>query len=306
MAAQKKKVTFKGMSTEQVLKQYKRTRIIGYALYALVIFFVLMSLNFFSVDRLTTVNLVLCIGVSAFAVYVLHNIGQNMLARYLEILRNDCDPYKFEALYSQVETKPNKPNPVTFNICRALFYQGRFQEAVDRLKAMGRPKEDHFLYFQYYNLLASCYDELGDVEKLVLIKEKIGKKVLGMKDKDKYVGNGRQLLIVLDQMLTQKEGRISRSRELCEEILDCASFTLSRIQAACRLAALEYQCGAGRSAMEHAAYVIDDGGKTFYVDRAREIYKKCCGQDYVTEREQFEADLAAGKYDEDNAESEEA
>lgn len=306
MAAQKKKVTFKGMSTEQVLKQYKRTRIIGYALYALVIFFVLMSLNFFSVDRLTTVNLVLCIGVSAFAVYVLHNIGQNMLARYLEILRNDCDPYKFEALYSQVETKPNKPNPVTFNICRALFYQGRFQEAVDRLKAMGRPKEDHFLYFQYYNLLASCYDELGDVEKLVLIKEKIGKKVLGMKDKDKYVGNGRQLLIVLDQMLTQKEGRISRSRELCEEILDCASFTLSRIQAACRLAALEYQCGAGRSAMEHAAYVIDDGGKTFYVGRAREIYKKCCGQDYVTEREQFEADLAAGKYDEDNAESEEA
>ena len=75
---------------------------------------------------------------------------------------------------------------------------------------------------------------------------------------------------------------------------------------ACRLAALEYQSGAGRSAMEHAAYVIDDGGKTFYVDRAREIYKKCCGQDYVTEREQFEADLAAGKYDEEDARSEEA
>ena len=145
-----------------------------------------------------------------------------------------------------------------------------------------------------------------DVEKLVLIKEKIGRKVLTMKDKDKYVGNGRQLMIVLDQMLTQKEGRISRSRDLCEEILDCASFTLSRIQATCRLAALEYQSGAGRSAMEHAAYVIDDGGKTFYVDRAREIYKKCCGQDYVTEREQFEANLAAGKYDEEDARSEEA
>lgn len=298
MAAQKKKVTFRNVSTEQVVKQYKRTRLISYALYALVVFFVLMSLNFFSVDRLTVVNLVLCIVVAVFAVYVLHNIGGLMMARYLEILRNDCDPYKFEALYSRMETKPNKPNGITFNLCRALFYQGRFQEALDRLKAMGRPKEKDVLYFQYYNLLACCYDELGDVEKLVLIKEKIGKQVLSMKDKDKYVGNGRQLLIVLDQMLTQKEGRISRSRELCEEILDGASFTLSRIQATCRLAALEYQSGAGRSAMEHAAYVIDDGGKTFYVDRAREIYKDCCGKDYVTEAEQFQANLAAGMYDE--------
>ncbi len=304
MAAQKKKVTFRGVSTEQVVRQYKRTRIISYALYALVVFFVLMSLNFFSVDRLTTLNLVLCIGVSAFAVYVLHNIGEVMMARYLEILRNDCDPYKFEALYSQMETKPHKPNNITFNICRAIFYQGRFQEALDRLKAMGRPKESSVLYFQYYNLLASCYDELGDVEKLVLIKEKIGKQVLSMKDKDKFVGNGRQLMIVLDQMLTQKEGRISRSREICEEILDSTSFTLARIQITCRLAELEYQSGAGRSAMEHAAYVIDDGGRTFYVDRAREIYKKCCGKDYVTEEEQFQANLAAGMYDEE-AEQEE-
>ena len=50
--------------------------------------------------------------------------------------------------------------------------------------------------------------------------------------------------------------------------------------------------------MEHAAYVIDDGGKTFYVGRAREIDQKCCGKEYVTEREQFERDLAAGAYDE--------
>lgn len=304
MAAQKKKVAFRGIKTEQVIRQYKRTRMISYALYALVVFFILMSLNFFSVDRLTAINLVLCIGVAAFAVYVLHNIGDVMMARYLEILRNDCDPYKFEALYSRMETKPDKPNDITFNICRAIFYQGRFQEALDRLKAMGRPKENSVLYFQYYNLLACCYDELDDVEKLVLIKEKVGKQVLSMKEKDKYAGNGRQLLIVLDQLLTQKEGRISRSREICEEILEGATFTLSRIQTTCRLAELEYQSGAGRSAMEHAAYVIDDGGRTFYVDRAREIYKKCCGKDYVTEEEQFKANLAAGMYSGD-AEGEE-
>lgn len=153
------------------------------------------------------------------------------------------------------------------------------------------------MYFQYYNLLASCYDELGDVEKLVLIKEKISKQVLSMKEKDKYIGNGRMLMMILDQMLTQKEGRISRSRALCEELLDNATFTLARIQWTCRLATLEYQSGAGRSAMEHAAYVIDDGGNTFYVQRARELYEKCCGHPYVTEEEQFKANLAAGMYD---------
>jgi hypothetical protein len=298
MAVEKKKVTFKGVSTEQVVKQYKRTRLLSYALYALVVFFVMTSLNFFSVDRLTAVNLVLCLATAAFAIYVLHNIGQNMLAKYLEILRHDCDPYKFEALYSRMERRPDKPNKITFNICRALFYQGRFQEAYDRLKAMGRPSEKSVLYFQYYNLMASCCDELGDVEKLVMIKEKIGRQVLTMSDKDKFVGNGRQLQVVLEQMLSQKEGRLQRSRSLAEEILDQAAFPLARIQATARLAALEYQCGAGRSAMEHAAYVIDDGGRTFYVDRAREIYKNCCGKDYLTEAEQFQANLEAGAYEE--------
>ena len=297
-ASRKKKVTFKGVPTEKVISQYKRTQVFSYALYSVAILFALMSLTWYSVESITAFCLIVCILTAAVACYVVRNIGVYMMARYLEILRNDCDPYKFEALYSRMEGNPEKPNSITFNICRALYYEGRFEEALERLKTMGRPKEKSVLYFQYYNLLACCYDELGDVEKLVMIKEKTGKQVLAMKDKDKYVGNGRQHQVILNQMLTQKEGRYTRSRELAEEILDSASFTLARIQAACRLAEIEYRCGASRSAMEHAAYVIDDGGKTFYVGRAREIYQKCCGKEYVTEREQFERDLAAGAYDE--------
>ena len=297
-APKKKKITFKGMSTEKVVAQYKRPRLLSYALYSLAVLFALMSLTWYSVESITVFSLVVCILTAVIACYIAHNIGRYMMARYLEILRNDCDPYKFEALYSRMEVNPDRPNPITFNICRAYYYEGRFQEALERLQQMGRPKESSVLYFQYYNLLACCYDELGDVEKLVLIKEKTGKQLLSMKDKNKFIGNGRQLQVILSQMLSQKEGRFTRSRELAEEILDSASFTLARIQAACRLAELEYRCGAGRSAMEHAAYVIDDGGKTFYVDRAREIYKKCCGKEYVTEQEQFERDLAAGVYDE--------
>ena len=282
-ASRKKKVTFKGVPTEKVISQYKRTQVFSYALYSVAILFALMSLTWYSVESITAFSLIVCILTAAVACYVVRNIGVYMMARYLEILRKG---------------NPEKPNSITFNICRALYYEGRFEEALERLKQMGRPKEKSVLYFQYYNLLACCYDELGDVEKLVMIKEKTGKQVLAMKDKDKFVGNGRQLQVILSQMLTQKEGRYTRSRELAEEILDSASFTLARIQAACRLAEIEYRCGASRSAMEHAAYVIDDGGKTFYVGRAREIYQKCCGREYVTEREQFERDLAAGAYDE--------
>ena len=297
MAAQKKKITFKGQSTEAVIRQYKRTRLISYALYSLAVLMAMMSLTWYSVDSIYVFSLVLKLIMIVFGIYVVRNVGIYMMARYLEILRADCDPKKFEELYTHMEVHPDRPNEVTFNICRAIYYQGRFQEALDRLKAMGRPKETSAMYFQYYNLLASCYDELGDVEKLVLIKEKISKQVLSMKEKDKYIGNGRMLMMILDQMLTQKEGRISRSRALCEELLDNATFTLARIQWTCRLATLEYQSGAGRSAMEHAAYVIDDGGNTFYVQRARELYEKCCGHPYVTEEEQFKANLAAGMYD---------
>ena len=297
MAAQKKKITFKGQNTEAVIRQYKRTRLISYALYSLAVLMAMMSLTWYSVDSISVFSLVLTLIMIVFGIYVVRNVGIYMMSRYLEILRADCDPKKFEALYTRMEVHPDRPNEVTFNICRAIYYQGRFQEALDRLKAMGRPKETSAMYFQYYNLLASCYDELGDVEKLVLIKEKISKQVFSMKEKDKYIGNGRMLLMILDQMLTQKEGRISRSRTLCEELLDNAAFTLARIQWTCRLAALEYQSGAGRSAMEHAAYVIDDGGSTFYVQRARELYEKCCGRPYVTEAEQFKANLAAGLYD---------
>ena len=297
MAAQKKKITFKGQSTEAVIRQYKRTRLISYALYSLAVLMAMMSLTWYSVDSISVFSLVLTLLMIVFGIYVVRNVGIYMMSRYLEILRADCDPKKFEELYTHMEVHPDRPNEVTFNICRAIYYQGRFQEALDRLKAMGRPKENSAMYFQYYNLLASCYDELGDVEKLVLIREKISKQVFSMKEKDKYIGNGRMLIMILDQMLTQKEGRISRSRDLCEELLDNATFTLARIQWTCRLAALEYQSGAGRSAMEHAAYVIDDGGSTFYVQRARELYEKCCGRPYVTEEEQFKANLAAGMYD---------
>lgn len=297
MAQNKKKITYKGMSTEQVVRQYKRTRILSWALYSLALFLALMSLSWYSVESITVFSLAVTLITLAFGVYVVHNIGKYLMSKYLEILRGDCDPVKFEKLYTQMETRPDRPNDITFNICRAIFYQGRFQEALDRLLAMGRPKEKSPLYFQYYNLLASCYDELGNVEKLVLIREKIGKQVLGMKDKDKYAANGRQLLVILDQMLTQKEGRLTRSRELAEELFDSAAFPLARIGAACRLAVIEHQCGASRSAMEHAAYAIDDGGKTFYVARAREVYKSCCGKEYITEAEQFKANMAAGLYD---------
>ncbi len=213
-ASRKKKVTFKGVPTEKVISQYKRTQVFSYALYSVAILFALMSLTWYSVESITAFSLIVCILTAAVACYVVRNIGVYMMARYLEILRNDCDPYKFEALYSRMEGNPEKPNSITFNICRALYYEGRFEEALERLKTMGRPKEKSVLYFQYYNLLACCYDELGDVEKLVMIKEKTGKQVLAMKDKDKFVGNGRQLQVILSQMLTQKEGRYTRSREL--------------------------------------------------------------------------------------------
>ena len=59
MAAQKKKITFKGQSTEAVIRQYKRTRLISYALYSLAVLMAMMSLTWYSVDSISVFSLVL-------------------------------------------------------------------------------------------------------------------------------------------------------------------------------------------------------------------------------------------------------
>ena len=98
-----------------------------------------------------------------------------------------------------------------------------------------------------------------------------------MKEKDKYIGNGRMLMMILDQMLTQKEGRISRSRSLCEELLDNATFTLARIQWTCRLAVLEYQSGAGRSGNGTCSLCPSTTAAVPSMSSVHgNLYKKCC------------------------------
>ena len=89
MAATRKKITFKGQSVDAVIRQYKRTRLISYALYSLALLMVMMSLTWYSVDSLTALGLILTVGLAVFAVYVIHNIGIYMMTRYLEILRAD-------------------------------------------------------------------------------------------------------------------------------------------------------------------------------------------------------------------------
>ena len=75
MAAAKKKITFKGQSIEAVIRQYKRTRLLSYALYSVAILMVMMSLTWYSVESITTFSLVLTLAMVVFAVYVVHNIG---------------------------------------------------------------------------------------------------------------------------------------------------------------------------------------------------------------------------------------
>ena len=68
MAAAKKKITFKGMSTEKVVKQYKRTRLLSWALYSLALFMALMSLSWESVESITVTALVIPLMTLVFAV----------------------------------------------------------------------------------------------------------------------------------------------------------------------------------------------------------------------------------------------
>ena len=143
------------------------------------------------------------------------------------------------------------------------------------LKKMPTPKEKSILILQYYNLLASCLEMEGDFSRIIEIREKVKKIITGVKEKSNMAANGRQLLTIIDGILTFHRQNVTRAREIYEELFDNASFTLSRLTSLWKLAQLDQLTGAGRSAIDRCEYIIDAGGTTFYVAEAERILSLC-------------------------------
>ena len=300
----KKKVSFRGVPAAEVTARYHKCTLMFLLLHIIACLAVPAFLLLALLGRMSWFNGIFCAFTSLVLNWLIAAFRKFKLAEFSAVLNSDCDPVKLEKVFAPLDKTPQKFNDITLNMIRALFYQGRWEEALERLQQVEKPKEKTPMYFQYYNMLSCCYEQAKDLEKLMAIQRKMQTAVNQLKPKSPHIGNGRQLLTILDIMIAQLEGRISYCKTACKELYDQASFALSRINVSLRLAQLEHLSGANHSAVTRCEYIIDDGGTTFYAEEARKLYVLCCGKDYVPEDERHTLPETLQDPDEDEWEDE--
>lgn len=278
-----KRTSFRGISAASVTAMYCNTKMLWTALQILVLLAVPVFLVLPFFGRLSWFNGVFCAFTAVVARYFVKTLMQVRLNQFNAVLNYDCDPVKLEKIFAPLDKKPNVFNEISLNVVRALFYQGRCDEALERLLSMEKPGEKSAHFFQYYNILAMCYDRKKDLEKLLAIQQKINL-VSGHEKANSFrQTQANQLLTVLELMILHQEGRITACKSACKDMYKQASYPLSRINVSLRLAELEHLSGSNHTAAERCAYIIDDGGTTFYVEEARALYRLCRGKDYMPE-----------------------
>ena len=271
----RQKKSYKNIKPGEVVREYRLTIILLWLLHILTIplaaFFIWRGFS----GQTSPINGILTAAAILFANYPIRVLRILKLNQLNSILTADCDPVKYETVFRAIRDGGWKNPNYTLNIARARYYQGDWQGAVAELKKMPMPKEKSILILQYYNLLANCLEMEGDFSRIIEIREKVKKIITGVKEKSNMAANGRQLLTIIDGILTFHRQNVTRAREIYEELFDNASFTLSRLTSLWKLAQLDQLTGAGRSAIDRCEYIIDAGGTTFYVAEAERILGLC-------------------------------
>lgn len=271
----RQKKSYKSVQPDAIVKEYRLTIIALWILHVLTIPLAIFFLWRGFSGQTGPVNGIMSAAVVGFANYLIYVVRIYKLNQLNSILTADCDPVKYEKVFRKIRGGLWK-NPVyTLNIARARYYQGDWQGAMDELKTMAKPREKTILTFQYYNLMVSCLEQEGNFDRIIEIREKVKKLLSTLKEKSNLAANGRQLLTIIDGVLTVHRQNVTRAKEIYEELYENASFTLSRLTALWKLAQLDHLTGANRSAADHCEYIIDAGGTTFFVKEAEKLLPQC-------------------------------
>ena len=271
----RQKKSYKGVRSDAIVREYRLIILLLWAAHVITI-----PVAVFFIWRITSgqtdlINGAMSVLVAVFANYLIWVLRTLKLNQLNSILTMDCDPVKYEKVFRTIRGGLWKKPAYTLNIARGRYYQGDWEGALAELKNMPLPGKKSSQIFQYYNLMVNCLEMAEDFDRIVDIREKVKKLLSGLKEKSNAAANGRQLLTIIDGILTFHRKNITRAREIYEDLFDNASFTLSRLTALWKLAQLDQLTGAGRSAADHCEYIIDAGGTTFFVAEAKRILALC-------------------------------
>ena len=277
-APRKQEIDYKKLSVEAILKRHKQMNLIIILLHILTLPIIAL-LAYITVVYGFGAFMVFffAVGVVAYN-YALRTWWKVKASDLNMILLKDCDPVKYITVFETLKNDKFQPYSASLNIARGLYYAGRFEEALEAVNKLEVPKVSSPRIFQYYSVMANVYDAIGDEDKLISLRERTQGILSNTKVKSIKAANGRQLLTIIDNMLAGLHNNYQHCRETSEELLEIASYPLSRITAAWRMAKLETTIGAHKSAMDRCEYIIDDGGSTFFVEDAKKMLDICRGR----------------------------
>ncbi len=270
-----KKTNFKPMKADTIVASYGKNVLVFWVLHALTVVGVLVIAALLFTQKITAINAAF----SALFLVVLNYLfyaGRTYQYQMMnQILNQYCDPVKSEKVYQKLYENKVKKNISLLNVARAQYYQGKYQESLDTLQNVSKPKSDSIQIFLYYQIMAGCYEGLGQMDMVIDVRERVKKVMNTLKENSPNLKNGQQVLTIIDGILTFHEGSYTRSREIYEELFENSSFPLSRMTVLSKLAKMEQIMGSSRSAIDHCEYILESGGTTFYMKEAKEILALC-------------------------------
>lgn len=283
-----KKTNFKPMKADTIVASYGKNVLVFWVLHALTVVGVLAIAALLFMQKITAINAAF----SALFLVVLNYLfyaGRTYQYQMMnQILNQYCDPVKSEKVYQKLYENKVKKNTSLLNVARAQYYQGKYQESLDTLQNVSKPKSDSIQIFLYYQIMAGCYEGLGQMDMVIDVRERVKKVMNTLKENSPNLKNGQQVLTIIDGILTFHEGSYTRSREIYEELFENSSFPLSRMTVLSKLAKMEQIMGSSRSAIDHCEYILEAGGTTFYMKEAKEILALCKPKKKVSSQESVE------------------
>lgn len=201
------------------------------------------------------------------------------------ILFDDCNAKKYIEKYEKLYKKnPQKQYDTFFRISLSTGYinLGQFEKALELLEKVKlnfkNDKKGTYIKIAYYNNLASIYLQLNNLEKTTEMIDKM-KETIDNSKLDKVKLEEIELLyetrkIELELTKEKTLNNLDSAKDFYLKLLQNANKNNKKVNYNYKLSEIYKELGDKQKEEESINYVIENGGDTYYVQKAKELMNK--------------------------------
>lgn len=261
----------------QVMSCYHRRKWAGIAVCAAAIIY-LVYLIIFKMDyRITFVVggfASFLLTVSVFIAYCAAAVVSVLLVRFgvtaiTNTLSRDCDPYLFEACLSRLPVLFYKDRAAC-NFAMAQYYQGNFERSWETMQCINVYKLKGIFKINYYIMMSALYFRKGMGDRAAELEQAYRAGIKSKKDK-KYFRKlcaGNNVFRAMENKDYEAAFRFLRERE---ELNENVFQRWQKVGSSMREAQIYAALGEKESARLNIQYVLENGGRLFYIEEAKKL-----------------------------------